>query len=77
MAERLVVILDADDKVLATQRVEQVPAHAMPEGGCRLVAGPGQRMREVELDLSMPTARDADVDAFHASVEAALRALDT
>lgn len=76
MAERLVVILDTDGRVLATQRLEQVAPAAPPEADCRLVAGPGQVLREVELDVVLPTAREADVDAFHAEVEAALRALD-
>jgi hypothetical protein len=38
----------------------------------RLVAGPGQKIRDIEIEVG-PLARQKEIDAFHAAVRKKLR----
>jgi hypothetical protein len=70
MKQKLIVITDADGKVVGTQVQDPAP---LPGGAfARLVAGPGQKRHEIETEVSARFASRKDIDQFHAHVKSQL-----
>jgi hypothetical protein len=68
--QKLTVIVDADGEVVGTQ----VQDYPLPEGvaSARLVAGPGQKRHEIEVEVPARFATPKDIDQFHAHVKSQL-----
>jgi hypothetical protein len=69
--QKLIVIVDADGEVVGTQ----VRDYPLPAGVAfaHLVAGPGQKRHEIEVEMPAGFAMLEDIDQFHAHVKSQLR----
>jgi hypothetical protein len=71
MKRKLIVITDAEGKVVGTQ-VHEDPTS--PSGAfAHLVPGPGQKRHEIEIEMPPRFVSRKDIEQFHAHVENQLR----
>ena len=72
MKRRLIVITDADGKIVGTQVHEDVPA-SPGSVFARLVPGPNQKRHEIEIEMPPRFVTRKDIEQFHAHVKNQLR----
>jgi hypothetical protein len=68
MKRQLTVITDARGKVIVTR--EGHGETIDPASGIRfsIVAGPDQKLHEIEFDVPQRLSRSADIEAFHSAI---------
>ena len=70
MKQKLIVITNTDGKVVGTQVQDDAVS---PGVVARLVAGPGQKLHTIEVEVPARFATRKDIDQFHAQLEGLLR----